>query len=176
MFKPDEFPGPQTKHLFASLLRLFTNSPLPLLIRNASGYYRYVESRSILDIRKSLESHQGSQHTRNPVTREAAVAIVLRDSFNLIEILFIKRAKKSGDPWSGDMAFPGGHKENFDQSLAHTAMRETFEETGLQLDHADLIGSLSEQQAIPRKHRTTLLIAPYVFFIKRISILFPTTK
>ena len=65
------------------------------------------------------------------------------------------------------MAFPGGHKENFDQSLAHTAMRETFEETGLQLDHADLIGSLSEQQAIPRKHRTTLLIAPYVFSIQK---------
>ena len=167
MFKPDEFPGPHTKHLFASLLRLFTNSPLPLLIRNTSGYYSHVESRSILDIRKSLESHQGFQHKRDPVTREAAVAIVLRDTFNSIEILFIKRAKKTGDPWSGDMAFPGGHKEISDRSLAHTAMRETFEETGLQLDHEELIGSLSEQQAIPRRHRTTLLIAPYVFSIKK---------
>ena len=113
---------------------------------------------------------------RNAQTREAAVAIVLRERAKLIEILFIKRAKKSGDPWSGDMAFPGGHKEDEDLSLAHTAMRETREETGLTLDRQDLIGSLSEQQAIPRRHSTTLLIAPYIFHIKEDFIFEPNPE
>ena len=126
-----------------------------------------MKNRSIIDIRKRLESHQVARHIRNANTREAAVAIVLLDIPNSIQILFIKRAQKSGDPWSGDMAFPGGHKETFDVSLADTAIRETFEETGLQLDHENLIGNLSEQQAVPRRRRSTLLIAPHVFSIKK---------
>ena len=50
--------------------------------------------------------------------------------------LFIKRAKRPGDLWSGHMAFPGGHWESSDADLAATAVRETREDdnrTGLAL-------------------------------------------
>ncbi len=49
------------------------------------------------------------------------------------DLLFIRRAEKSGDPWSGHMAFPGGHMESSDASLLAAAIRETQEEIGLDL-------------------------------------------
>ena len=41
----------------------------------------------------------------------AAVSIILRMNAGSIEILFILRALREGDPWSGQVAFPGGHFE-----------------------------------------------------------------
>src|ERR1700682_285931 len=42
----------------------------------------------------------------------AAVAAVLRAGTTGPEILFIERAKREGDPWSGHMAFPGGRRDD----------------------------------------------------------------
>ncbi|HBF63055.1 MAG TPA: CoA pyrophosphatase, partial [Gammaproteobacteria bacterium] len=39
------------------------------------------------------------------------------DAPDSTDILFIKRAEKVGDPWSGHMAFPGGHREREDDGL-----------------------------------------------------------
>lgn len=60
------------------------------------------------------------------------------------ELLFIQRATKPTDPWSGQMAFPGGRTEPSDPSPRATAMRETVEEVGLDLSDARFIGALSE--------------------------------
>jgi hypothetical protein len=50
-----------------------------------------------------------------------------------------------GDPWSGHVAFPGGRAEPGDASPWHTAARETWEETGLDLLAAGrLLGTLDE--------------------------------
>ncbi|HII81785.1 MAG TPA: NUDIX domain-containing protein, partial [Ferroplasma sp.] len=38
----------------------------------------------------------------------AAVALILNGN----KFLLIKRADQEGDPWSGHMALPGGHREN----------------------------------------------------------------
>jgi hypothetical protein len=43
------------------------------------------------------------------------------------EILFIKRATRSSDKWSGHVAFPGGRQEPEDEDGRYTAMRETWE-------------------------------------------------
>ena len=100
-------------------------------------------------------------------TRQAAVAIILReaptDSAEQTEMLFIRRAERPGDPWSGQMAFPGGHREDSDISLQAAAMRETHEEIGLNLDSADYLGALNHQQAQPRGRVLNMLIAPHVF-------------
>ena len=63
----------------------------------------------------------------------AAVAAIMREHEGRAELLFIKRADREDDPWSGHMAFPGGRKQATDRSLLHTAQRETLEEIGLDL-------------------------------------------
>jgi 8-oxo-dGTP pyrophosphatase MutT (NUDIX family) len=74
---------------------------------------------------------------------QAAVALFLRPAPGVdggagadagacsAEILFIKRAVRAGDPWSGHLAFPGGRAEESDATLADLAMREAAEEVGI---------------------------------------------
>ncbi len=63
----------------------------------------------------------------------AAVAAIIHDRPGAPEILFIKRAERAADPWSGHMAFPGGRRDKADASLLETATRETREEIGIDL-------------------------------------------
>ena len=98
--------------------------------------------------------------------RQAAVAVVLREFSNGTEILFIRRAVKAGDPWSGQMAFPGGHRDRADSGLKQAAMRETLEEVGLDLEREAYLGALDHHWAAPRGHRLDMLIAPHVFEIE----------
>ena len=118
------------------------------------------------DITTALAAHTPTLVQAKPTTRQAAVAIVMREGLQGPEMLFIKRAEKVGDPWSGHMAFPGGHREPDDKSLRHAAMRETHEEIGLDLQDAQYLGGLSHQQAQPRGRVLDMLIAPHAFVIE----------
>ena len=76
---------------------------------------------------------------------EAAVALILRETRGGLEILFIERAARATDPWSGQIAFPGGRREPADASLEDTAVRETREEVGLDLGRdGTIVGALDE--------------------------------
>lgn len=74
----------------------------------------------------------------------AAVALILRAPRSGLELLFIKRATLAGDPWSGDLGFPGGKMEAGDGTLQLAAERETREEIGLELTEARLLGRLAD--------------------------------
>src|SRR5262245_5919302 len=64
----------------------------------------------------------------------AAVSLVfLAQGGGPAELLFIERALREGDPWSGHMAFPGGRRDRADADLVATSLRETREEVGLEL-------------------------------------------
>jgi 8-oxo-dGTP diphosphatase len=65
---------------------------------------------------------------------DAAVALLLRVANQHLEVLFVKRVEQSTDPWSGQMALPGGKREA-KESLRQTVIRETLEETGIDLLH-----------------------------------------
>jgi ADP-ribose pyrophosphatase YjhB (NUDIX family) len=65
--------------------------------------------------------------------RRAAVALVLRGGTEGPELLVIKRSEAERDHWSGHLALPGGRAEPEDESLLATALRETFEEVGIDL-------------------------------------------
>lgn len=96
--------------------------------------------------------------------REAAVAAILRETNNDIEALFILRATKEGDPWSGHMAFPGGHRDPGDESIRAAAERETLEEIGLDLnEHARLLGQIVPVRANPRGRNLNMVVTPFVY-------------
>jgi len=95
--------------------------------------------------------------------RRASVAAIFREGSVGTELLFIQRTEFDGDPWSGQIAFPGGRAEAEDPSLVHTAARETAEEIGLDLDHAELITPLDELQARARQAIAPMAIRPHAF-------------
>jgi len=99
--------------------------------------------------------------------RFAAVAAILRPRGDEAEVLLIRRALQANDPWSGHMAFPGGRMDPTDPDLLATAIRETAEEVGLQLDAgAHLVGRLDDLPAIARGRPVGLVIAPFVFAVE----------
>ena len=76
----------------------------------------------------------------------------------------IKRADQVGDPWSGQVAFPGGKAQEGDNTLKETAIRETREEVGIDLGQdADFLGYFTSF----RTHTGTLDVFPAVFLLKK---------
>jgi 8-oxo-dGTP pyrophosphatase MutT (NUDIX family) len=94
--------------------------------------------------------------------RHAAVAVVVGADES---VLFIRRAARPGDPWSGDMAFPGGRHEPTDPDLRHTAMRETAEELGLDLSRAHCHGALHVLRSPVRAPVNPIAVVPWVFSV-----------
>ncbi|MEK7487041.1 MAG: CoA pyrophosphatase [Planctomycetota bacterium] len=102
--------------------------------------------------------------------RKAVVALCLRFHQNQLEVLMIQRSQKTGDPWSGHMAFPGGHQDQEDISEIHTAIRETQEEVGLNLEfYGRYLGPLHPVRAMVRGLPIRLVIQPVVFFLQDLS-------
>ena len=72
----------------------------------------------------------------------AGVSLILNDK---IDILFIKRPENPGDSYSGHIALPGGKKTESDRDLLSTALRETQEEVGIDLElNGKIIGTLDD--------------------------------
>jgi 8-oxo-dGTP pyrophosphatase MutT (NUDIX family) len=94
---------------------------------------------------------------------EAAVAIVLAPGAGGdLELLFIRRADVPQDPWSGQMALPGGRREEGDADLLATAARETREETAIELPHEALLGELDDL-APSTPVLPPIVVRPFVF-------------
>ena len=92
--------------------------------------------------------------------REAAVALLLLADPD--RLLLIRRADRAGDPWSGQLALPGGRREAVDEDLLATAIRETREETGLVLEPAWHVATLDD--LAPRSSLLPpILVRPFVF-------------
>src|SRR2546423_733068 len=122
----------------------------------------------IAQLRLSLAARRPVEADEEPGVRKAAVALIFRAGHDgSPELLFIKRAEYPGDPWSGQIAFPGGREESGDTSLQQTAIRETREETGIDLGREGmLIGVLDDLR--PRTVRLpAVVVRPYVAVLDR---------
>lgn len=117
---------------------------------------------TIATVRRALAGHT-PQTIDAPEARPAAVALILIERQGL-EALFIKRAARTGDPWSGQVALPGGRYEPADRDLVTTAIRETHEETGVDLSGAERLGVLDD--LYPRTPTLPpVRVRPFIFTI-----------
>jgi len=99
----------------------------------------------------------------DPQVRHAAVALILRQSLADTELLIIKRAVNPLDHWSGNLALPGGRHQIEDTDLCATAIRETYEEVGIDLSSGggEVLGCL-EMTGTTSPRLPQITIAPFV--------------
>ncbi len=114
------------------------------------------------EIRINLRDRSHEPAIFEPHPGQAAVAMILAEGDNDLDVCFIRRAERAGDPWSGQVAFPGGRAESVDPTANAVAERETFEEIGLTL-HADhLVGPLPVR---PMERQELSLLSPFVYYV-----------
>jgi 8-oxo-dGTP pyrophosphatase MutT (NUDIX family) len=90
----------------------------------------------------------------------AAVVVLLREEAGSLQLFLVKRATNPRDPWSGNMALPGGRRHPEDRDIKATVIRETREETDIDISGCRFLGTLdavSSTRAITR-----LVVLPFV--------------
>jgi 8-oxo-dGTP pyrophosphatase MutT (NUDIX family) len=93
----------------------------------------------------------------------AAVAILIKEIEDDLELFLVKRAVVNGDPWSGDIAFPGGKRSSEDNNIYDTAKRELREETGIDLNGFEFVGVMPIEQS---NIETPITVQPFIFYFK----------
>lgn len=117
---------------------------------------------TIDEIRVMLENQAHEPADFEPHPAQASVAMILADGRHDLDVCFIRRAERRGDPWSGQVAFPGGRAGPSDVNASAVAERETFEEIGLQLRTDHLIGALPVR---PIERQELNVLSPFVYYV-----------
>jgi 8-oxo-dGTP pyrophosphatase MutT (NUDIX family) len=117
---------------------------------------------TIDEIRASLENQPHEPADFEPHPGQAAVAMILAQGNDDLDVCFIRRAERAGDPWSGQVAFPGGRAGPSDRDASAVARRETFEEIGLLLQTEHLVGPLPVR---PIERQELNLLSPFVYYV-----------
>ena len=81
--------------------------------------------------------------TPPPHALKAAVLLLLYPTSSQIHAVFIKRVVNPNDKHSGQIGLPGGKHEPTDTDLQHTALRECYEEIGVNPSKIEVIHSLT---------------------------------
>lgn len=116
---------------------------------------------------RALAAHAPVEIRAHASTRLAAILLVIREGADgQPELLMIKRAEAERDPWSGQIACPGGRWEPHDADLAETALRETLEETGVDvMRDGRMIGQLDDLSPISPS-LPPIVIRPFVAIVR----------
>lgn len=94
----------------------------------------------------------------------SSVLILLFPIDNVPHIVLIKRAEYKGIH-SNQIGLPGGKMEKSDKNLQETALRETFEEIGVNANKIIILGQLSKLYIPPSNY----LVYPFVGYTKTIE-------
>ncbi|SIS07005.1 ADP-ribose pyrophosphatase YjhB, NUDIX family [Natronorubrum thiooxidans] len=87
---------------------------------------------------------------------DAAVLAPIIERDGEDHLLFTRRADHLGEH-PGQMSFPGGGTEAIDETILDTALREAYEEIGLEAHEAEVVGQLDDIRTI-----TEYAVTPFV--------------
>lgn len=120
---------------------------------------------SIHDIQQALNREPHEARPFVPEPNHAAVAMMFAGSGRKLELCFIRRAERQGDPWSGHVAFPGGRASPGDPTPAAVAERETMEEVGIRLRPEHRIGHLPELPVRRDDLKWSMTLSPFLYHV-----------
>lgn len=92
--------------------------------------------------------------------REAGVLLLLYPHGSGLHFVLTRRTDRLGSH-SGQISLPGGRREPDDADFTATALREAYEELGVMLDDADVLGQLTELYVPPSHY----LVHPIVAYL-----------
>jgi len=116
-------------------------------------------ARPVLERLVQVLAHQQEPVPSDSKKPRGAVAILINKEDDDLWLLMIRRRENPKDPWSGQMAFPGGHSDPQDRTLFDTVRRETIEEVGIDLSEHRFIGCLPNVQT----KNAPMIVSPFVF-------------
>ncbi len=127
---------------------------------------RLREHPEVVRLAERIRSRRPAE-VNEPGARRAAVSLILRLGAQTAEpeIFFIQRAHYETDPWSGQIAFPGGREEPGDTSLLETAVRETWEETAIDIRRqGEVLGPLDDLRPMAVR-LPAVVVRPFVVLL-----------
>jgi len=128
----------------------------------------------IAAIADKLEHFVPARHPARREGRRSAVTVLLHPFDELPAVLMIERAQREGDPWSGQMGFPGGRMGKDDDHAYGAAIRECAEEIGLDLHcHGHYLGRLSDLTTHIRQGIHGMYVTPFVFALETVPEMLP---
>jgi 8-oxo-dGTP pyrophosphatase MutT (NUDIX family) len=126
-----------------------------------------VDHPTLRRLRDVLAERPGALAPDDGSPRRAAVAIVLRHTPHAdVELLLIKRSDREDDPWSGHVALPGGRHDPTDATLKDTAIRETREETGIDLARDGVVLGVLDELRPRSAMLPAIIVTPFVAIVR----------
>ena len=116
---------------------------------------------SLAEIKSAIDQREHTPARFRPDPSHASVAMITAPGDAGLEVCFILRATRAGDPWSGQVAFPGGRAEQGDDNAYAVAERETTEEIGLILKPSHRLGPLPVRPDV----RGSLTLSPFIYHL-----------
>lgn len=113
--------------------------------------------KRLLPVEESEQFFVREPHTYAQV-RRSAVLLALFEEDDGLSLLFIRRASTLR-AHSGEIAFPGGKVEPSDNSVAATAIREAYEEVGLEPERVQVLGLLPPVLTVASNYVITPVVA-----------------
>ncbi len=110
----------------------------------------------LIDIKQAL-SNREKHFEQSAGNIPAAVLLPLYETSNDLHLVLIKRTE-TVNYHKGQISFPGGRHQPEDGSMLDTALRESWEEIGLDPRDTDILGELDDIAT----YTTNFLISPYV--------------
>jgi 8-oxo-dGTP pyrophosphatase MutT (NUDIX family) len=114
-----------------------------------------------IDLARDLLRDYEPRAVAAPDARRAAVLTLLYHDQGADRVLLTKRTD-TVEHHKGQICFPGGGVHDADADLSVTALRETWEEVGVEPEHVEIIGRLDEIVTI-----SNFLVTPYVGVLHR---------